>query len=602
MSLKQWACCIGTVLMWAMDPAIATPSTAALLRPADAEDVQLSPSGKRLAFFNHGKKSERDFAVLERHGNGFAPIFVTQLPASQSFTGYQWLSDGFIALTFNRSDETLDQLAIANIAKRSITVLAPAERLIKAHWGDDEHALISTSIGCSVAESVSPGRCLVAQNLNDSGRNTVAPYVRLLPLTFTVISPTEIYVRGYDVQRQEHAMQFDVASRSWNEIEAAALTKVMDAQRDKQMPRTPGMPAGSRLIAPSDQAPIGYVSPAPSRGFTSLSDKFDALEVALETRFDGRHAALSQVSDDLNVGLVRVSALDVPTDYLLWDRAVGLLKLDMFGSTLSDQVLGSTHIEGGWLPNATVRVTAPPKDIPIIGVMVHPVLTSDQLNQAQPSAYFGLGQVFAVNGIVDVFFALPTPEKFADGQAASAWRQRMHQSIQQVINTASKQYLQGAPVCLMGREYAGSMLLSGAAYDNVACTVAIDAPLLPANLSQRIQLGTTAYMKLGNGTLEREVRGAFAQPDGSLLEPAEQVANLPTKVMLAYNLTEPLYEVFARSSSGFRSAAKKAGKAITYEAPLDQRDDAFAYFVRETDAVVHFVVAASTTKSIAATP
>lgn len=596
MSLKQWVCCIGAILMWVITPASAVPSTAALLRPTNAEDVQLSPSGKRLAFFRQGEKSARDFAILERQGNGFVPIFITQLPANQSFTDYQWLSDGFITLTFHLGDEKFDQLAIANIAKQTITVLAPAERIVKARWGDDEHALISTSIGCSVADSVPKGHCLVSQNLNDSGRNIVGSFVRLLPVSFFVISPTEIYARGYDEQRQEHAMQLDIASRYWKEIELAALTKVTDAQRDKQMPRIPGMPASSRFIAPTDQAPIGYTSLAPSRGFTSLSAKFDALEVALETSFGGRHAVLSQVSDDLNAGLVRVSALDSPTEYLLWDRDIGLLKLDMLGSNLSGQALGSTRLEAGWLSNAIVRITAPPKDVPIVGVMVHLMLAPEQLSQAQPVGYFGLGQVFAVNGIVDVFIPLPTPEKFVDGQAASAWRQRTHQSIQQVINAASKQYLHGAPVCLIGFDYAGSLLLNGAAYDNVTCAIAVNAPLLPDKLSQRIQLGTAGYMKLPNSTLEREVRGAFAQSDGSLLRPETQVANLPTKVMLAYNLNEPLCQVFARHSSGFRAAAKKAGKTITYEASMYQRDDEYAYSVREADAAVRFVTTSSAAK------
>ncbi|MGC3981931.1 MAG: hypothetical protein QM808_11770 [Steroidobacteraceae bacterium] len=141
----------------------------------------------------------------------------------------------------------------------------------------------------------------------------------------------------------------------------------------------------------------------------------------------------------------------------------------------------------------------------------------------------------------------------------------------------------------MGENYVGSLLLTGAGFNRQICAAAVDAPLLPERLSERIQLSNNAAMKLSNVTLERQVRGVFARSDDSLLQPESQVSNLPGKVMLAYEMTEPLSVVFARQSSAFRTAAKKAGKSVVYQAALQEGDDDSAYHAQLLNEVIGFI-------------
>lgn len=593
--IRVRACLVVAVCMVAAHAALAAvPSTEALLRPVEVEDVQISPSGKRIAFMRRGVKSERDFTVVERRAEGLVPIFVTQLPGNQSFKSYQWLAEDHLALSFSNSEETLLQLSIADIPARKVTVLEPAAAIIKPRWGDDDHVLISTSIGCSLAESVR-GRCLASFNLRNGGRTIVASAVRLLPIAFFVVSETEIYARGTDERRQQHAMRFDMESLSWSEISLPQMARIADVQRDKQTALTPGaarIPADSRLVGPRDKPPVGYISPPPGRGFTSLAADFDSLEIALETRFAGRHTMLVQVSDDLNTGLVVSSSRDEPQQYYLWDRARGLLPFDDFASRLAGQTLARSRIESRWLPGVNLVVTEPPSGTPVNAVVVMPVSMAERFAAIEIDAFDGRAQAFALHGVAHVLMPVTMPEEFADGAAATAWRQRVHGDLQTVINAARE--LQGSlPVCIHAGGYLAATLLTGPGYEHVACISAGNAPLLPARLSERIDLGGNAYMKLSNATLEREVRGAFAQADGSLIDPSGKVQSLPARILLSYEMTVPLYQVFSRHSSAFRSAAGKAGKQVQHLAPLNDRDDESAYYARLLDASIDFVRSAA---------
>lgn len=574
-------------------------TTGDLLRPDLVENVQLSPSGTRIAFLRRGDKSDRDFVVLKRDGGQFTPLFVTRLPGNQSFKSYQWLADDYLTMSYSRADETLDQLAIANIPKQTVTVLEPAARVVKRHWHDDQHALVSTSIGCSVSGNDGLGRCLVSVNLNSQGRNSVTPFLKLFPIGFTVLSETEIYARGSDAQRAEHAMRYDIAANTWKEIDMAELTQAVQAKRST-LNMTAANPA-KRYVGIENQPPVGYISPAPQRAFTAVDPAFDTVEVALETRFSGKRATLEQVSDDLRVGLIKVESLDSPTQYALWERDQSLTLLNTFDSPLSGQSLGTTRIESQWVAESNIAITTPPAQTAVTAIVVHPTLTAPILRTTVPSSFDGQAHAFAIAGVTHIELMLGMPIKIATGAQPERWRQRTHQILQTVIDAARKAAGPNIPVCLYAEKYVAALLLTDGGFDNLTCIAALSPPLKPEMLSDRIKLSNTAYLKLANAVLEREVRGVFATANNGLLNPAERVATLPAQLFLAYDLTEPVNEVFGRNSNDFRSAAKKAGKQLSYEASTGDREDESAYKARLMAHVIDFVGHASKQVSTAAT-
>lgn len=589
-------------------PLHAAVTTKVLLRPVDVEDVRLSPSGGRLAYMVKGEKSERDFVVLERHNSKFTPIFLTRLPDNQTIEGFQWLAEDYLALSFKSSDEKFSQLSLADISKQRVTVLEPAAHVIKLRWGDDDHVLISTSIGCSMSTTPNEGRCLAALNLRNSGRTVLTPPVSMFPIGFTVFSGSEIYAHAYDPQHKEHALRFDAAAGAWSEMDTETLDQLIKAKVETRI-RSIGKPlaAGSWLVRPQDETPIGYGSLPPKRGFTSLSPDFDELEAALETGFNGKHAELYQITSNLQHGLIKLSGEDTPNQFLLWDRGAGFLSPDGiqgFSSKLEGEALGATRYERSWVDGVVLTITQPPQSVTAKGIVIAPAMRPLELVDQQLGSFDGEAQALAMRGLVYIRLPLATPEKFADGIAAEKWRKRIHQTLQMVIDRAASAFSQNTsplPICLFAEDYAGSLILTDGGFNGLNCTVGLNAPLMPNRLSERMKISETATMRLSNFTLERQVRGVFASADGTLTDPAYGVQTLPNKIMLAYDFTDPVNEVFARESSAFRSAVKKAGKTLTYTAPLVGHDDALTHQAQVLDSIINFVLmtaspAADTTK------
>ena len=572
----------------------AAVTVAQLLRPNLVEQMQLSPSGKRISFLNRGIKSDRDFTIVEIQDGQLTPIFVTQLPKGQSFSVYRWLSDNYLSLSYESKDETLEQLAIADIAQHKVTLLEQVAHIVKAKWQDDQHALISTSSGCALGSDTTLGRCLVSLNLDGSGRNLVTPKLDLFPVGFVVLPNSEIYARGSDSKRNEHAMRFDADAGKWQEI---SMEQYQAASRAEVKESAPGSlftdSRGTRgvYVGAEGQRPVGYNTVAPVAKFKSLSADFDDLEVILETQFAGKSSVLAQVSDDLRSGLVFISSSDEPSRYALWQRGQPLQLLSVFDSPLYGQQLGNTRVESNWLSGSFIRVVAPPSGMPVTGVVINPVFMSEQFLPSYRTGFDGVAQSFAMSGVVYVQVYFATPEQFANGDAAQAWREKTRQSLQTVITAASKQLVNDGSICLYAEDYVGAWLLTDTGYDHVACVAAVDAPLQPERLDKPIEF-TGGLMKLSNMTLVRDVRGVFALPSGKLLDPVEQVVGLPNQVMLGYDLTEPVNAVFGRQSRDFRSALKKADKQVTYQAPLVGSQDESTYQANLLATVIEFVAKA----------
>ncbi|MGH8144484.1 MAG: hypothetical protein ACREU2_18465 [Steroidobacteraceae bacterium] len=573
-----------------------------LERPSGVADVTLSPSGSRLAVLYKGRESDGDLAVFEPRGGTLVELMSTRLPSPQSVATYTWLSDDYLALYYESPDQDFNQFAIADLSKRAINIQEPLTQIAKAPWGDADHILLSaTGQDC---RSRVVARCLVTLALRGGLRNRISDPLSLLGINFLAVSPTEIYASGRDSHGTQHDFVLNTGTRAWKEVEAgtvqrrrAALRRAAAQLPDDVLQReaSAGMQGAVPVWTEPDHHLVGLMGHAPQRAFLALDPRLSGLQQLLEQKFPDDRVEITRLNPTLTRGMVRIWGPDQPPQYLLFNDAGGLSEYGQLAARVSPTMLGKTIIERDWAEGMPVAMTLPPEGVPLVGAVVEPLVAPAAAGEDPLDGYDGTRQAFAQMGIAVVRALTVMPAAFPSNAAGGEWRQMQADRFQHVVEHASD-LVRGKPVCLLGAGTNGALALEWSGLPHVGCVAARGVRLDNQAFGQRVQMlepsnrlagvhisrsgvtGTPAIasvsFSISSAQLHREVPGLFGVPGSEhLADPAQWVATLPPKVMLAYDMKSRIEMEFAGESDRFRSAIRKAGKDLTFETEADPRTD-----------------------------
>lgn len=555
--------------------------------------MSLSPSGTRVAVLLKGQQSDSDLMVLERHGPQIQPLLGTRLAASQAVASYRWLSDDFLAIYFASPDEDFAQFAIAAVTKHSIEVQDPLTQIVKAPWGDADHILLSET-GNANCSTNSAAHCLISFDLKGSTSNRISDPLTLQPVTFLAVSPSEVYAAGRDAHGVMHNLRLDTSSGTWRQIALGSVAlRRQELQRAQPLPDElvqqeikAGMPGAAPVWTDPDHQLVGLIGRAPQRPFLALDSRLDGLQALLEKQFPDARVRISGLNQALTRGMVEVEGADQPPLYLFFTDSGGLTEYQELEPTLRASMLGHTHIERGWADGMPVAVTVPPAGVTPIGVVVQPIIARPVAAEEPLVGYDGVRQAFAQAGITVVSALAPMPAFFPSTAAGGDWRRAETARFQQVLAHVRSELAGGKPVCLYGAGDNGVLALAWSGLAPLDCTVAVGARLDPHAMTRPIQIvelprpgqrqGDIVTVTPSDEQLHRELPALYGLPGSDqLAEPTQWVPQLPSRVMLGYDMQPRVQQVYAGNSAAFRKAIRKAGKALTYyaEEPPQRPDD-----------------------------
>lgn len=612
--------CLSAVLGMAVSALASAAQTPLdeLLRPSGISDVTLSPSGTRVALLVKGRQSDSDLLVLERHGGQIQLMLGTRLGASQAIASYRWLSNDFLAMYFASPDEDFAQFAIANVNKHSIEVQDPLTQIIKTPWGDTDHILLSeTGKACRTTVAA---RCLVNYDLPGGTSNRVSDPLSLQPVVFLAVSPAEIYAAGRDTHGVLHNFRLDSSSGTWRPIAVGSVAlrrRALQAAQPLpdelvQQEIKAGMPGATPVWTEPNHQLVGLIGRAPQRPFLALDSRLDGLQALLEKQFPDARVHISGLNPALTQGMVEVEGADQPPLYLFFTDSGGLTEIAQLEPTLSASMLGRTHIERGWVDGMPVAVTLPPAGVTPIGVVVQPIIAAPVAAEEPLLHYDGVRQAFAQAGIIVVRALAPVPALFPSNAAGGEWRRTETARFQQVLAHVDRGLADGKPVCLYGAGDDGVLALAWSGLTPVDCTVAVNARLDPRAMTRPIQiieqprpgqrLGDTVTQAPSDAQLHRELPALYGLPGSDqLADPGQWVAQLPSHVMLGYDMQPRMQQVYAGESAGLRKAIRKGGKSLTFYADQPLQSDDIQSRERLLSAVVDYVRVSLTGGAAAAT-
>jgi hypothetical protein len=559
-----------------------------LLRPSGIDQLSLSPSGSRVAALFKGRDSDSDLLVLALQSGKLVPVMSTHLGPQQSIASYTWLSDDFLAIYYESPDQDFNRFSIASLAKHSIKVEDPLTQIVKAPWGDADHILLSvTGENCRATVAA---RCLMTLNLRGGVSNSISDPLTLLPANFLAVSPTEIYASGRDAHGAQRDLVLDPDTHAWKAVQNGTVAHRREAlwQAERlpdevlQQEASNGMQGAIPVWTAPDHRLVGLVGHAPQRAFLALDPRLNGLQALLEQKFPDARVALSRLNQSLTRGMVQIWAPDQPPRYLLFNDSGGLTEYPLLTPRFSPAMLGTTYVERDWADGMPAAVTLPPQGVALIGAVVEPFVAAAGAGEDPLYAYDGTRQAFAQMGIAVVRALTVMPGEFPSNAAGGEWRQMQAARFQRVIEHVSA-LVRGKPVCLLGTGTDGALALAWSGLPHVGCVISAGARLDSQAFGRNVQMfsmqsGATplgAGMASVNVTasdaeLHREVPAIFGVPGSDKLADSVQwVPNLPPKVMLAYDMKRRIEMQYAAESGGFRTAAKGAGKDLTYYTDSD---------------------------------
>lgn len=556
-------------------PAPSIP-TFRLLHPSGVQDVGLSPKGTWIAALTPSPDGIGVIVLGWKNGS-VVPMLANRLGNSRSFTDYRWLTDDFLLLRYADYRHGGDQSVLVDVPHRAVHSLNPLMQVVRAPWGDNDHALVSsTGQDCRTTGAV---RCLLSLKLSGGGTERISDGLGVQPLEFVALSPNEIYARGRDSAGMEHEFQLLPTTRGWKNVPDGTFEQqgqILARQDQHQTPPNDaelnaaaraGVHHAERIVTPSGRV-VALVGSAPERSMVAIDPRLDGIEALLQGPLAGERVAMTGFNDDLTRGLVRVWDTDHPPRFLFLTES-GLKEYAPLAVQLDTAKLGRTHIERDWVPGVAVSVTLPPEGVSLAGAVVMPFTAAQSAGEEPLHVYRGDVQVLATRGIAVVRLLASLPAAFPDNAAGAAWRAALKSTMQSVVTQVSQHLLPGHDVCLYGQGTDGELALALGGLQHVGCVIAVN-PLLDPNGALRTQIYNgqpTLSLSLGEQGLRRDVPAAFGGSDDALLDPTSWAATQPAHVMLAFNRSATIGSSLAADSDAFRSAASRAGKQVSFYAP-----------------------------------
>ncbi len=354
-----------------------------------------------------------------------------------------------------------------------------------------------------------------------------------------------------------------------------------------------GMPGARPVWTEPDHKLVGLIGRAPQRAFVALDSRLDGLQALLEQQFPEERVQISGLNPALTQGMVQVQGPDRPPVYLFFTDSGSLTEYAQLEPTLNPAMLGRTHIERSWADGMPLSVTLPPAGVTPIGVLVQPLAAPLAGAEDPLERYDGLSQAFAQAGITVVRALASMPGTFPSNAAGGEWRQAEAARFQQVLSHVRTDLAAGKPICLYGAGDDGALALAWSGLAPVDCTVAIGARVDPQAVSRPIQLvGLRSIVTVNPSAelLHRELPALYGLPGSDqLADPVQWVPQLPSRVMLGYDMLPRVQQEYASESAALRAAIRRAGKNLTYYADDSVQPDDIQSRDRLLGAVVDYV-------------
>lgn len=571
----------------------ATTELAELLRPAGVRDVQISPSGSRVAALVQGSQSDSNLLVLEERAGKLSTLLTTRLDTASAVAGFRWLSDDYLAVYYASADQEFAQFGIVDIPHHAIRVQDPFVGILKAPWGDDSHILLSETGAMNCTSHVA-ARCLVTMDIRSNTSERASDPLPG-PVAFLAVSPDEIYASTRDARGQMHDFRLNASTREWKPVSDGTMQHRQDELGDAPMPpevqrqqASAQMPGSVPVWTVPDHHLVGLEGLAPQRAFLALDSHLDGVEALLEQTFAGDRAHITSLNSAFTRGMVTISGADQPPLYLFFTDAGTLTKYSQLDSSLAADTLGRTHIEHGWVADMPVAVTMPPQGVAPTGAVVEPVIGTVPGSEEPLVDYDGFVQALAQTGMVVVRPLIVIPAAFADMAAGAAWRQTQVERLRTVLGRVRSDLVPQKSACLYGEDLAATLALEWSTALQVDCTVAVGARLDPGGYMQPITIVVSraprvvihgggrnrmvspappgqVTVRATNQQLHRDFPALFGAADSAQpLDPAQWAGQLHGSVLLAYDMQLRLQQEFATESGEFRKATARAGKPLTF--------------------------------------
>ena len=612
----------------AIQATAATPNLAALLRPGGVRAVQLSPSGSRVAAIVQGEQSDSDLLVLEERQGKLTTLLSTHLDSADGIAGYRWLSDDYLAIYYAGDNDEFAQFGLLDIPHHALHVQDPFTQIIKAPWGDDTHMLLSAT-GAANCRSHTVARCLLTMDIRSGNSIRFSDPFTQVPVSFLAVSASEIYASGRDGAGHAHDYQLDVSSREWKPVADGTLQRRQQELQDAPPPAEvlqqqahAAMPAALPVWTEPDHRLVGLLGLAPQRAFLALDSRLDGVQALLEQKYPEARVQMSGLNADLTRGMITIAGPDQPPLYVFFTATGSLTQYAQLEPDFNPSVLGRTHMERSWVDGMPVAITLPPQGITPVGAVIEPVIAMAPQAEEPLSQYDGLVQALSESGLVVVRPLIVIPSSFDTPADGGVWRQLQGDRLHMLMSHVRAALVPGKAVCLYGENLAGTLALAWSGTTQADCTVTVGARLDPAAYTHpiiiiRTQQGARAIrhgrmfvpappgqvtMRASDQQLHRDLPAQFAVAGtGQLVEPTHWAAQLPTRLMLAYDMQLRAQQEFASESGAFRRAAQRAGRQVDFYASESVAIDDIQSRDRMLQAVIDYLHRAMMTLPAAAT-
>jgi hypothetical protein len=551
--------------------------------------------------------------IFQVSGTDLKPLRKTAVRGLTAVSGYEWVSNNLLLLSVETGGGDPAVWTSVNIDKG---VMVPMRHqfahVIKTHWGDADHALISDLCGLELM-------CLYSWNVLI---NNGLPYAKPLSIAqsprFSVEDGDKLIAMTSGPDAAANRLTWDEAAHNWVPAPAPAPggtdARAGQAAGDRDgfqqaQTRYAALVADSHIQAAQvttsgSHRVVGIAVPPPGPAFMALHHDLENPSSQVAAAFPGKRVYWTSVSDDLNHALLTVQGIGEPVSYFLWSRETGTVLVARSHPTLDETRLAPTRVEDNWFEDGTpVSITTPPNGVAPVGLLLQPIVTNASRARQLLTEFNGNDQVLAQHGVTILRVPVNAPDA---GTQGSLWRKRVATRLASAADQAIMARL-AAPgkICIGGSFDAGYAALAAAAQspEKYARVIAVDIPFRPAEFSHPLELRQMTMTATPRATVRRVWTFGVAEQrrwntmtaqdsDGALGSgnPADWASQLPARVFLAYRMTSDSFGgALELQADAFQEAMKKAGKPIGIYAPDKNFGDDAKWLAAMDEAILDYL-------------
>ncbi|MFT3907028.1 MAG: hypothetical protein QM718_12035 [Steroidobacteraceae bacterium] len=614
----------------------------------DFSQPSLSPGGTRVAMITRRADNVSTLVVLDTSGEKVQPIMQLDVPRMLSIQNYGWVNEDRLVAwinidnTYSSDDDPTTSLYIAQLDLKTkkvserpqpntlssdlVSAFPVSSDLVRAPWRADNHVLISE---CSrvngfktISRAATAGYTFPEDPPASSQINCKLLDWDLIKNRASAIGwplaayPSQMYASGSSIKAAAEGRKLGgklvdakldaTVSKKWKQTPFAD-TGLMMAERDSSEEDFPELwksihkvlpeatePVGEVVKTSATQTPVGLQFERPDRSFVALSADLRAPAQMLENTFKDATVSWLGVSENHDTVLFSVQSVTDPGTYYLWRRARNeALRLTGVRAISGWKPLPTT-LESGWTDSDVPVAITRPQSKTLQGLVIMPVVVSDEAAAAELGRFNTLVQWFAAHGLAVAQVPVGVPGVLPEAQRGDVWRKAVADRILQV-NVRARTRLHVAindRVCLYGDGTAGYAALAANAYGSqIGCVIAWNVRLDPATFvkpyAQITGLSQSSYFNLSNPEL-LAWRGVYGS-DLAAAAPAKWTYANGSEVMLGYTMYDKNRVLSGQTGSLRRRIGSGGGDSSLYSAVVNtQKPD--LWLAGSYDAMLQFVL------------